>query len=295
MSVPGKPGVHWPPPYKVSNSLSRKTTSQPPWQKTPGVVQRTTAAQITAEMTSINTLATTVTGRMNALSATLGIAADLGDQDTLVNKLQNVRAQFAGHVGEVVYYEKKVAKHGAGTAFIGAYTDPTHGVIGADVTSPRKVGAKTPFKAAQIKVISAPSYANVMQAIVAAADQLAGATQSGELPHPDAQRIIRVEIANPVNPFPATVADTPAQPLINHTEKKVVDDLWAGLRSNAMEPSFDKVKVIFAHPRTIKVGTGTKNITTITVSRPNGVRGPKSKSAKTYDLRDMTNISWAVT
>jgi hypothetical protein len=258
----------------------------------PNLVQRTTAADINAEMGTINTLAATVTARMNALSASLAAPTDLGDQDTLKAKLLAVKAQLAGHVGEVVYFDKKVTKHGQGRVFIGAYTDPTHGLVGADVTSPRKVGAKTAFKSVQLKVVSSGDYQHVMRVIVKAADQLAGQTKSGELPRPDSQRVIQVQILNPLNPFPASAPDTALQPLLNHSKKNVVDELWAGLQSTSMEPSFDKIKIVFSNARAIN--NGALNITTITVSRPGGARGPKGTKSKSYDLRALSAIDWDV-
>lgn len=200
-----------------------------------------------------------------------GNDADIGDGNTILKKLNAIDSQMYGHFVEVGYGVEKIAK-GRGFVRFGAYEYQGQ-TYGADVSSDRDDDEGTPRKAVQIKAVSAESSSGVLTVIKKASKQLAGATASGEKPHPDDQRVIEIFINNARNNFPYTakggvVVDGDFS---SRTAKEIrtqikarVDKIKKGLH----EKHIDKIKISYTPPRETK----DKTIRSIAWSREGGIR-----------------------
>lgn len=229
------------------------------------VVQRTTGSEIKSW---VNNQFTPAHDRLVAALAPL--MAQKGAKPLrevgLAEKLAAVTQQLNGHVDEVAYGAGKMALARPGEVAFGVYES---GVAryGADVTALRRSGAGTAEKAVQHKVVSTPDPNNVTAAIVGAAVQLAGGTQSGELPDPAAQRVIFVLVRNPNNPYPWGSASDGN--FAAHSRAAIAERLDERLKRIALEASFDKIKLEYDPPRMTLDGP----VGTVTISRLDGARG----------------------
>ncbi len=197
--------------------------------------------------------------------------ADIGDDDTLLQKLRAIDSQMYGHFVEVGYGVEKIAK-GRGFVRFGAYRHDGE-TYGADVTSNRADKKGTGDKAVQIKAVSAESSSGVLTVIKKASKQLAGETDSGEKPHVADQRVIEIFINNERNNFPYTDKGGVVNngDFSNRTLQEIQQQLKGrigDIQTGLYEEHIDKIKIIYTPPRVAKDTI----IRSIAWSRKGGIR-----------------------
>lgn len=136
---------------------------------------------------------------------------DFNDNDELLNRLGSVSSQMAGHAYEFSYHQRKIEKRLKPPEHVfgwwgwkpkprefqqGAWSRQGGG---ADVVATRRGGG---VSAAQVKAVSSASHSQVNEQIKNAMEQLTGI--KGEVPLPGWQRVAKIFVLNPENPFPYT-------------------------------------------------------------------------------------------
>ncbi len=229
-----------------------------------GTVQRTTAQDVQDWQNNEWTPVSNLFGQaVTALNVPLG--HDFNDNDELKGKMESVSAQLTGHAYEFDYGARKIADRQQvpmGPA-PGLFQAGQHAQFGGggDVSATRR-GAVGGRKAVQIKGISSPNHYQVSVQLREAVEQLTG--RHGEVPQPGDQRIARIVIANPNNPYPFT---TPSGNTISGSTRAQVMHQFS-LRTNIQLNwnYVDKIKIVFAQPQTTTDGT---QINELSLSRQN--------------------------
>lgn len=212
-------------------------------------IQRTTAADVNAwqnnEWTPVFTMFNNAINNLN-----VNPAFDFQDNDELKDKMESVSAQLTGHAFEFDYGSRKIndrqqnaAQQGQPPVWAQNHFAQLGG--GGDVMASRR-GAVGGTKAVQIKGVSSTKHYQVTNQIRAAAEQLTG--MHGEVPGAGWQRIARVIVANPNNPFPFT--DNSGNTIAGSTLAQVLHQFDQRTNVNMDWDYVDKIKVVYRQPQT---------------------------------------------